>query len=251
MVSIVFTCPQTARDYLIAELYDLSTTGIVEGDHTIEAYFDTAEEANAVAARFPEYQPQVVVHGGRDYVQEFQQAWQPLALGAHLWLAPPWDSDPPPEGRIRIDYQPGMSCGSGAHVCTQLCLEALERELRPGDSFLDIGVGSGILLIAAQKLGAGLQAGCDIDHDSVICGALAAGVDAGLFTGSTRSVRSGSFDLVAANISAPATDILLPDLRRIARRTIIVSGFREREVNPDWGGVAAQRDGWACITLHL
>lgn len=251
MVSVRFTCSQTGRDDLIAELYDLSTTGLVEDDLGIEAFFETAEEAGEAMTRFTDHQPQLVVHGDRDYVQEFRAAWKPLTLGERLWLAPPWDSSPTPEGRIRIDYQPGMSCGSGAHVCTQLCLEALERELRPGDSILDVGAGSGILLIAAQKLGSGRRAGCDIDHESVICGALAADVDADLFTGSTRSVRSKSFDVVVANISAPATDILLPDLRRIARRTIIVSGFRQSEVNPEWSGQAVQRDGWACLTLHL
>lgn len=251
MVSVRFSCTQTGRDDLIAELYDLSTTGLVEDDHGIEAFFETAEEAGEAMTRFAEHQPRLAVHGGRDYVQEFRAAWQPLALGTRLWLAPPWDSSPPPEGRIRIDYRPGMSCGSGAHVCTQLCLEALERELRPGDSFLDVGAGSGILLIAAQKLGASQRAGCDIDHDAVICGALAADPDAGLFTGSARSVRSKSFDVVAANISAPATGILLPDLRRIARRTVIVSGFRQSEANPAWAGQAVQRDGWACLTLRV
>lgn len=256
MVSVLLDCLDDVRDFLIAELSELATTGIVEGAGVIEAYFDTEEEARGVAARYPQRHPRVVVHGARDYVTEFQSAWQPLVIGERLWLAAPWDPSPTPPGRIRIEYQPGMSCGSGAHACTQLCLEALERELRPADAMLDVGVGSGILLLAAKQLGAGRLAGCDIDHDSVLYGAHTVSAGASLFTGSTRSVRSLTFDVVVANISAPATDLLIGGLRRIARRAVIVSGFREPERNRAWDAGAkrihaATRDGWACLTLHV
>ncbi|MBL8231238.1 MAG: 50S ribosomal protein L11 methyltransferase [Bryobacterales bacterium] len=256
MVSVLLDCLDDVRDFLIAELSELATTGIVEGIGVIEAYFDTEDEARSVAARYPRHRPRLVVHAERDYVTEFQSAWQPLAIGERLWLAAPWDPSRTPEGRIRIEYQAGMSCGSGAHVCTQLCLEALERELRPGDAMLDVGVGSGILLLAAKELGAGRLAGCDIDHHSVVHGAHAVSASAAVFTGSTRSVRPRSFDIVVANISAPATDLLIGDLCRIARRTVIVSGFREQERHRAWDGKAgsvhaATRDGWVCLTLRV
>jgi ribosomal protein L11 methyltransferase len=252
VVSVLLSCDIDEKDGLIAELYAFGTTGIVEqeelgGACTLDAFFDTRDEALAAVDAFPQHRPQLREHGMKDYVAEFQQHWQPVLVGERIWLAPPWHPGPVPEGRVRVDYQPYMACGSGAHPCTQLCLAALERLLQPGDAVLDVGAGSGILLLAARTFGASRVAGCDIDQDSVEAEQQA---ELPVFTGSADAVRDASFDVVIANISSLVAEQLLPDLLRVSRRAVIVSGFREDEMPLGvTGGEVTKLDGWAAITL--
>ncbi len=72
---------------------------------------------------------------------------------------------PTPPGRLRLEIYPGMACGTGRHPATQLCLQAIERYVRPGARVLDVGSGSGILSDAARLMGAASVIGCDIDPD--------------------------------------------------------------------------------------
>ena len=93
-----------------------------------------------------------------------------------------------------------MACGTGWHPCTQLCLEALEKQVRPGIRVLDVGSGSGILSRAALLLGAGSVISCDIDPEVKP-----------QFVGPAEAVKAGSADLLVANISAAVVTDLLPD----------------------------------------
>lgn len=244
MVSVLIPTTPAEKDERIAVLWEMETTGVVEQDDSLEAYFEDEREAAIAVACFAG--ATLRHHGQRDYVHEFQQAWQPVKVGRRFWLSPPWDATPAPEGRLRLEYQAGMACGSGAHPCTQLCLAALERCVRPGSAVLDVGVGSGILLMAAKLLGAARIAGCDIEHDCVVI-ARQALPEAALYTGSARSIRPGWADAVVANISAPAAHDLLPHLKLACRPggSIILSGFRISE--SDFEGDATELDGWACV----
>lgn len=98
-------------------------------------------------------------------------AWQahfrPFAVGRRLWITPTWDRTPPPAGAVVIAIDPGMAFGSGLHPSTQLCLDVLDQRLRPGDAILDVGTGSGILSIAAAKLGASRVLAIDADPVAV------------------------------------------------------------------------------------
>ncbi|MCC6389359.1 MAG: 50S ribosomal protein L11 methyltransferase [Bryobacterales bacterium] len=256
MVSLLLHCGIDEKDDLIAELYECGTTGIVEmeapgGGCTLDVFFDTAPEAAIAQERFARYAPEWINHGERDYIREFQDHWRAVAVGERFWLAPPWHAGPAPEGRLRLDYQPGMACGSGAHPCTQLCIEALEGVARPGSAVLDVGSGSGILLLAAGLLGASRLVGCDIDHESMAI-AKEAVPGALLFTGSPRSVRDGLFDVVIANISSIAAEELAADLRRVCRAggTIIVSGFRGSDLPEGYEGARrTEQEEWACLTV--
>lgn len=97
-----------------------------------------------------------------DWVALSQRQFQPIRAGERLWIVPTWHSPPVPDA-VNIVLDPGAAFGTGSHPTTRLCLAWLEREVRPGDTVLDYGCGSGILGIAALKLGAARAIGVDID----------------------------------------------------------------------------------------
>ena len=130
------------HDTLIAELWEAGTLGVVEGDGFVEAFFEDPESAARFGAPLPAAE--------RDWVQETQDAWPPILVGEKFFVVAPWRREPTPPGRFRLEINPGMHCGTGQHPCTRLCLEAMERVIRPGDRVLDVGAGSGILSIAAR-----------------------------------------------------------------------------------------------------
>jgi ribosomal protein L11 methyltransferase len=195
---------------LILELYEAGTAGIIEHDGWIEAFFDDRD----IAARFGD--PRLADE--TDWVQHTYDAWPPLLVGERFFVVAPWRTDPTPPGRSRLELDPGMQCGTGQHPCTQLCLEAMERVVRPGDSVLDVGSGSGILSIAAKLLGAGRVVACDIDPDAARV--------VPFFVGSADAVCSGSFDVAVANISETVIEDLRPEFERVAARRIL-SGFQD------------------------
>ena len=141
-----------------------------------------------------------------------------------------------------------MACGTGQHPCTQLCMEAMERYLRAGDTVLDVGTGSGILSAAAMALGAGFVVGCDIDADSV--NVARESIATPLFVGSAGAVRSACADVIVANISAAAVEDLADEFARIRKpgSTLIVSGFPECD-QPAGFQVreTLSKDGWLCF----
>ncbi|MGQ9515711.1 MAG: 50S ribosomal protein L11 methyltransferase [Anaerolineae bacterium] len=98
-----------------------------------------------------------------DWAEAWKAHYRPLKLGERLVIKPSWCSWQPQPGEIVVELDPGMAFGTGLHPSTQLCLQALERYCRPGQKVLDLGCGSGILSIAAGKLGAERVLALDID----------------------------------------------------------------------------------------
>lgn len=249
--SVTLTVPEEERDRVSAELWEAGTTGITEDESWLRAFFDDWQPVE-VTSRFSQYEPRVEHEEERDWVRHAQAMWQPVAVGERFWLAPEWTEEAAPEGRLRLNMRPGLACGSGWHPATQLSLEAMERVVTAGSSVLDVGTGSGILADGARVLGAGLVAGCDIDpHATHVAHSNLPGI--AFFTGSLRSVRDGSFDVAVANLNEATLRTVGSDLRRVARKAVIVSGFREEEqeaVAKHLGGNVVRSlelDGWACL----
>lgn len=209
MFFVRIPAPASRYDELIAQLWEAGTDGIVESPGFIDAYFPTAEPAAQFGTP--------IEAATTDWVKATEDAWPPQLVGDKFFIVAPWRAEPTPPGRFRLEINPGMQCGTGQHPCTQLCLEAMERVLRPGDRVLDVGTGSGILALAAQMLGAGLVVACDIEEDSSHA--------VPFFLGSVDAVASGAFDLVVANISDIVMHELKPEFDRVARRKIL-SGFQ-------------------------
>ena len=236
MFSIDLECAQAAKDIDIAELWEAGCTGIIELDDAdparMRAFFDDDELASGLQARLGG-----VVHPAdtRDWVAFAREHLQPMEIGERIFVVPEWRDEATPAGRIRIEVNAGLAFGTGAHETTRLCLEAIERHLRPGMAVMDVGTGSGILSEAALKLGAGSARACDTDHGAVIVAREnfeRAGVAVPVFVGSADSIASGSADIVVANISPAWIAELAPEWIRILRPggVAILSGFEAADV---------------------
>jgi ribosomal protein L11 methyltransferase len=263
MFSLVLTCSENEAELLSAELWEQGATGIEEtslpGSRCqVRAYFENPEGLAEAFAAFDghlEKVPEV------DWELVSRQAWPAFPLGSRLYLAPEWDESATPAGRLRLVVHPGQALGTGAHPATQLCLEALDAWLRPGQSVLDVGTGSGILVSAALLLGARMAVGCDIDSSSLEVARRnlqADGRMAALFCGSARAVRPGAFDVVVANINAAAHESLAEEYARLAPLLLILSGFPERgrpRVEEAMGRLgfitesSLAKDDWRCLIL--
>jgi ribosomal protein L11 methyltransferase len=220
MVSVHLDAEPEEFDQIIAALWEAGTLGVTEGDGFVEAFFADENAARAFG------EPRSVLE--EDWVARTQEAWQPLLVGKRFFLVAPWNTEATPTGRLRLEINPGLQCGTGRHPCTQMCLQAMEEIVRPGDSVLDVGSGSGILSVAAKLLGAGRVVACDVDPD--------AARPVPFFVGSVDAVRSGSFDVVVANISEDVMGPMRADFERVAGKRIL-SGFQDDDGE------------WTCVVL--
>jgi ribosomal protein L11 methyltransferase len=227
MFILTLQCPAQEKDMLISNLWDRNTEGVIEEGDRIQAFFSEQFDV----AEFAAYAPQWKLAEERDWVAETQQSWKPFAVGQRFFLVPAWLDDAAPEGRLRLTIHPGLAFGTGADTTTQLCLEAMERNLRLGAHVLDLGTGTGILAEAALLLGAGSVTACDIDRDAAAQARLNIPSGAGVFAGSSRAIRTGSMDLIVANINAHTINVVADDLLRIARPggTVVLSGVPVRD----------------------
>ena len=197
--------------------------------------------------------------------EDWQNGWRkyyhPMEIGRHLAVVPSWQEYE--TDRVKLILDPGLAFGTGGHETTSLCLEALDQLVRGGERVLDIGTGSGILAIAALKLGAAQAEGVDIDPVAV----RTAGENAALngvadrltvLVGDLSDKASGQYQIITANIVANAIMALAPAVPGLMAEggVFIASGIidtRKEEVIAalQAAGLKVQevkeKRGWECI----
>jgi ribosomal protein L11 methyltransferase len=193
----------------------------------------------------------------QDWVRRSQADFAPIRVGRRLWVVPSWHEPPEPDALVlRVD--PGLAFGTGSHPSTRLVLNYLEKKIRGNERVLDYGCGSGILAIAAAKLGAGEVAAVDVDPQAVsatIDNARANGV--ALRVQPADALAEGCFHLVLANILAGTLIALEPLLaaRTCPGGRIALSGILETQSDEVAAAYAtdfvvatvATEEGWALV----
>lgn len=190
----------------------------------------------------------------QDWVRLTQSQFAPIRISPRLWIVPSWHAAPDP-GAVNIVLDPGLAFGTGSHPTTRLCLEWLDGNLAGGESLIDYGCGSGILAIAAVRLGARPVTGVDIDPQAVVASRRNAGknaVDAGFYT--VDELRPEPAQVVVANILANPLRVLAPLLADLVLPggRIVLSGILSAQAQSlaacyaPWFDLdpVAQQEGW-------
>ncbi|HWP45791.1 MAG TPA: 50S ribosomal protein L11 methyltransferase [Candidatus Limnocylindrales bacterium] len=173
-----------------------------------------------------------------DWESNWKKYFKPFPVGKRLVIKPSWESCETKPDQVVIDIDPGMAFGTGKHETTQLCLELLEESISPGIRVLDIGTGSGILAIAAAKLGASRVLGVEIDpvtiqyaRENLIKNAVQSKIT--LYLGSLESLGQVDepFDLVLMNIRPRVILSLVEPLKKYLKPAslLILSGILQTE----------------------
>ena len=203
-----------------------------------------------------------------DWAESWKAYFWPEKLTDILVVKPTWREYTPTDGEIVIEIDPGMAFGTGTHPTTALCVQMIQKYLKPGDSFLDVGTGSGILMVVAAKLGAARLVG--IDSDIVACDIARQNMMLNQVALNKYDVKYGnlvahitvSFHLISANILSEVVLVLLDDILHVlapggilicsgiieANRDKVIdkmqaTGFGILEVQP--------KDGWVAIVGNL
>jgi ribosomal protein L11 methyltransferase len=195
----------------------------------------------------------------RVWEREWLKDFRPMRFGRRLWVAPA-GQQPPGQAAVVLELDPGLAFGTGTHATTALCLEWLDREVRGGEQVLDYGCGSGILALAALKLGADAAVACDIDPQALTAtreNALKNGLAARISVAPDPRAIAEAFDLVVANILSRPLIELAPRLATLCRAggVIALAGLLARQADEvaaayrPWFDIApeTERDGWTLL----
>ena len=211
----------------------------------------------------------------KDWINNWKQYFKPFTVD-HILIKPTWEEIPPEhKDKLMIEIDPGTAFGTGSHETTQLCIRQLQKYLRQGDQVLDVGTGSGILAIAALKLGAGYAFGTDVDENAVATARENAQVNqinekqfvltAGNIIDDEKIQNMAGlekYDVAVANILAPVIIMLQGEAARHLKKggIFITSGIintKEADVkaafaqNPEWELVeTTYQNDWVSITAR-
>ena len=219
------------RDTVIIHMY------LEPGDSPVETLALIA--ARMEAAGIP-YTSETEGVEQEDWQNGWRKYYHPMDVGQRLAVVPSWQDYE--TSRVKLILDPGLAFGTGGHETTNLCLEVLDERVRGGKRVLDIGTGSGILAIAALKLGAAVAEGVDIDPVAV----RTAGENAALngvadkltvLVGDLSDKASGKYDIITANIVANAIMALAPAVPGLMADE--ATGLAVLEVK--------EKRGWECI----
>lgn len=194
----------------------------------------------------------------QDWVRATQSQFEPIKITDKLWIVPTWHESPD-DSAINIVLDPGLAFGTGSHPTTHLCLAWLTKTVQAGLSVLDYGCGSGILAIAAKKLGAGQVVGTDIDAQAIqssVYNAEQNHVEADFYH--AAKYQTQEFDIVVANILSSALSVLAPALAKSCKPDgkIALSGILKEQaadvsaIYAEWFNMEPPQfmDSWVLLT---
>lgn len=218
-------------------------------DHAVSAYFPmniyAERRKQAILKRFEEkfenrddivYTIDFYDYEEEDYQNSWKKYFYTQKISERFVVKPTWREYEPLEDELVIEIDPGRAFGTGTHPTTSLCIKLMEENIKTGDRVIDVGTGSGILMVAAEKLGAGEIIGTDIDATAVEVAMENLELNkvdtekARAYAGDLVSiVKDDKFDVVVANILADVLLILLKDISRVAKKggLVIFSGIIE------------------------
>ena len=194
-----------------------------------------------------------------DWVRLTQSQFNPIRISQRLWIVPTWHTPSDPAA-INITLDPGLAFGTGSHPTTRLCLRWLDTHLQGGENVLDYGCGSGILAIAALKLGATRAIGVDVDAQAVQSSRdnAAANRVVAQFCLPDDASSQQQADIVVANILTNPLKVLAPLLASATRRGghIVLSGILAEQaedvmkIYAQWFNLEPPitEEGWACLS---
>ena len=182
---------------------------------------------SALKKEHPEYAPLLLTMADvadEDWENNWKQFYKPMEIGSRLLVVPEWEEAADPT-RVKLVLNPGLTFGTGSHATTRLCLQALDTHIHGGERVLDLGCGSGILSIAALRLGAESAFACDIDEkcvDVAYENAALNGIGKDRYTvrwgdvltdAALRQEMGAGYDIMVANIVADVIMGLSPHVR--------------------------------------
>lgn len=201
-----------------------------------------------------------------DWANTWKQYYKPSKIGEKIVVKPIWEEYEQKEGELVVNLDPGMAFGTGTHETTRMCIQALEKYVKEENTVFDVGCGSGILAIAAAKLGAKLAVGVDLDPVAVESSIENVGYNnlnnIEILHGNLVEVIDGKADIVVANILAEIICILTDDVKRVMKDggVFITSGIIHDRVDmvcekleaTGFEVIEKNRDGeWNCIVAKL
>ena len=202
----------------------------------------------------------------KDWADTWKQYYKPVLVGERIVVKPIWEEYEPKGNELVVELDPGMAFGTGTHETTRMCIQALERYVSEDATVFDVGCGSGILAIAAAKLGAKLSVGVDLDPVAVESSKENVKYNnlnnIEILEGNLVEVIDGKADVVVANILAEIICILTDDVKRVLKDNgiFITSGIIHDRVDmvcekleaTGFEVIEKNRDGeWNCIVAKL
>jgi ribosomal protein L11 methyltransferase len=193
----------------------------------------------------------------QDWVRATQQQFGPIRISERLWIVPSW-SEAPDGAAINLKLDPGLAFGTGSHPTTAQCLLWLEANLPTGATLIDYGCGSGVLAIAARRLGAGRVVAVDIDPAALTASRANAALNAvDIEVVETHAVDPGPYDVVMANILSNPLKVLAPLLSSLVRRdgALVLAGILTSQAQEvahayrPWMDLhpVFDTEGWTCL----
>ena len=202
----------------------------------------------------------VVEHvADEDWELSGRTAFTPVRISNHLWVCPPWHGVPDEKSLVQVVITPGIAFGTGTHATTQLCLAQLDAQKLKGRTVLDWGCGSGILAVAALRLGAATATGVDLDPKALLASrenATLNGVADALSVCQPEGVNDREqYDIVVANILAGTIMDLAPTLDRhlapsgilILSGILVAQAARVQASFAQYNLTLSRREEWACL----